>query len=146
MRGLIRWCVLLLVIGGLGGTLHAQKRKPTAKRPVRTKPKPKFATFQGRPLIEAGRKPVNNKALNLPEPEYPNNPQTARIKKAVIKVEIFISGLGEVLAAKAISGPRVLRQAAEEAALRAKFAANGHLSDIIIRGFLVYQYPATPKN
>lgn len=149
MRRLIRCCVLLLVIGGLNGTLRAQKGKRVAKRPaqakLQTKAKPRLPTFRGRPFIEAGRKPINNKALSLPEPEYPNNPQTARIKEAVIRVEIFISELGEVLAAKAVSGPRSLRAAAEQAARRAKFSGIPH-APVVVKGYLLYRFPPADEN
>ena len=66
---------------------------------------------------------LNGKATSLPKPEYP---ASARAEKAggQVGVQVLIDEEGNVISAKAASGPEntALRSAAEAAALRAKFS------------------------
>lgn len=64
---------------------------------------------------------LNGKAVSLPKPSYPAAARTARAAGIVI-VEVVIDETGKVIAAKATSGPVLLRQAAAQAALGARFS------------------------
>ncbi|MCA1814823.1 MAG: TonB family protein [Acidobacteria bacterium] len=64
---------------------------------------------------------LNGKALSLPAPAYPEIAKRARTTGTVV-VEVVIDVSGRVISAKALSGPEMLRAAAEHAALQAKFA------------------------
>jgi protein TonB len=79
--------------------------KPVAKAPVRP--------------ISGGV--LNGKALSLPAPAYPDMARRMRTA-GVVTVEVVVDVAGRVIAAKAVSGPEMLRDAAERAAMQAKFA------------------------
>lgn len=64
---------------------------------------------------------LNSKALQLPVPAYPAPAKQARITGTVV-VDILVNESGKVESAKPSSGPKMLHQAAMDAALRAKFA------------------------
>ncbi|HEX8457730.1 MAG TPA: energy transducer TonB [Pyrinomonadaceae bacterium] len=63
---------------------------------------------------------LNGKAVEMPKPLYP---ETARRSKVtgVVTVEVVIDVSGKVIGARAVSGPEMLRDAAERAARQAKF-------------------------
>ncbi|HEX7315347.1 MAG TPA: TonB family protein [Pyrinomonadaceae bacterium] len=63
---------------------------------------------------------LNGKAMSLPPPQYP---ELARRTGAsgMVEVEVVIDTTGKVISARAVSGPGVLRQAAEMAAKLARF-------------------------
>jgi protein TonB len=63
---------------------------------------------------------LNGKAVSLPAPLYPEIAKRARTIGTVV-VEVVIDVSGRVIAAKAVSGPQMLREAAERAALLARF-------------------------
>ncbi len=70
-------------------------------------------------VINAGV--LNGKAKDKPIPTYPDEAKKAGIY-GTVTVKILVDERGNVISAKALSGPPLLRQAAEEAALRAKFS------------------------
>jgi protein TonB len=77
------------------------------------------------PVAKAPVRPIsggilNGKAVALPAPLYPEIAKRARATGTVV-VEVVIDVSGRVIAAKAVSGPEMLREAAERAALQAKF-------------------------
>jgi TonB family protein len=102
--------------------------------------------INGRPVINSNQV-LNGKALALPRPEYPPEAKALGVYGKV-KVEILIGGLGELISAKAVAGPKLLRRAAEDAARRARFGAamHGHFPELIVRGFLVYKFPPKTKD
>jgi TonB family protein len=79
--------------------------KPVAKAPVRP--------------ISGGV--LNGRAVSLPAPTYPEVAKRVRTT-GVVSVEVVIDVSGRVISAKAVSGPEMLRDAAERAAMQAKFA------------------------
>jgi protein TonB len=79
--------------------------KPVAKAPVRP--------------ISGGV--LNGKATSLPAPAYPEIARRMRTA-GVVTVEVVVDVSGWVISAKAVSGPEMLRDAAERAAMQAKFA------------------------
>jgi TonB family protein len=63
---------------------------------------------------------LNGRALSLPAPAYPEIAKRAHAA-GLVSVEVVIDVSGRVISAKAVSGPEMLREAAERAALQAKF-------------------------
>ena len=79
-----------------------------------------------RPVAKAPVRPIsggvlNGKAMSLPAPAYPEIARRSRTT-GVVAVEVVVDVSGRIIAAKAVSGPEMLRAAAENAALKAKFA------------------------
>lgn len=63
---------------------------------------------------------LNNKALELPKPKYPEEARKAKIVGRVT-VKILIDEKGNIVSAEAVDGPEILRASALEAARRARF-------------------------
>ena len=70
------------------------------------------------PIISGGF--LNDKAMVFPQPEYPSMAKRARVS-GTVNVQILVNEDGRVSAASATSGPRLLRDAAKQAALQAEF-------------------------
>jgi protein TonB len=64
---------------------------------------------------------LNSTALNLPAPTYPDQAKRMRVSGVVV-VEVVIDETGKVISAFATSGPVALRDAAIQAALKARFS------------------------
>jgi protein TonB len=64
---------------------------------------------------------LNEKAVSKPQPAYPAAARAAGVTGRVV-VHIEIGEDGDVVTAKAIDGPSLLRDAAEEAAHQAHFS------------------------
>jgi protein TonB len=78
------------------------------------------------PAPRAPVKPVsggvlNGRAVSMPTPEYPEMARRMRAS-GLVTVEVVVDVTGRVISAKATSGHITLRQAAEQAALRARFS------------------------
>jgi protein TonB len=78
-----------------------------------------------KPAVKASLRPIsggvlNGKAIEMPKPTYP---QTARraLVSGTVTVEVVVDVSGKVIGARAVSGPEMLRDAAERAARQAKF-------------------------
>jgi TonB family protein len=85
---------------------------------------------------------LNSKALNLPNPEYP---EIARAAKASgnVEVQIVVDERGNVIDAKAISGHPLLQNASVKAAWRAKFAPTSlEGKPVKVSGVIVYNFTA----
>ena len=77
------------------------------------------------PLMRGPLKPIsggilNGKALSLPQPLYPEIAKRMRVT-GTVEVEVIIDISGKVISAKAVKGPVLLLQAAEQAAKMARF-------------------------
>ncbi len=64
---------------------------------------------------------LNGVALTLPTPAYPDTARRMRIS-GLVAVEVVIDESGKVISAHASNGPAALREAAVQAALRARFS------------------------
>ena len=64
---------------------------------------------------------LNGTAISLPSPSYPESARRLRIA-GMVSVEVIVDETGKVISAVATSGPPVLRDAAVQAALRARFS------------------------
>ncbi len=64
---------------------------------------------------------LNGTAVSLPTPNYPDPAKRMRIS-GIVTVSVVVDETGKVIAAEATSGPIQLRDAATQAALRARFS------------------------
>jgi TonB family protein len=64
---------------------------------------------------------LNGKALSLPAPAYPDFARRMRTG-GLVEVEVLVDENGKVISARALAGPPTLRDAAVQAALRARFS------------------------
>jgi TonB family protein len=83
---------------------------------------------------------LNGQALSLPAPAYPEAARRMRLAGAV-HIEVTVDENGKVISAKAISGPGLLRDAAIQAAYRAKFSPT-KLSGkpVQVTGAIIYNF------
>lgn len=63
---------------------------------------------------------LNEKAISLPRPAYPQVAKAARASGAVV-VDVVVDETGKVVSANAVSGHPLLRQSAVQAAYQARF-------------------------
>jgi TonB family protein len=83
---------------------------------------------------------LNSKAIELPKPAYPETARRAGIH-GTVKVSVTVDERGHVSEAEAIEGPKELREAAVEAAKRARFEPTRvHGAPIKIDGVLTYEF------
>src|SRR2546423_9603775 len=81
---------------------------------------------------------LSGKALILRVPTYPEGaPRWRRAEK--VKVDVVVDESGKVISAQAVSGPPALRDAAVEAAKRARFSPT-KLSGVAVENFPRHQY------
>ncbi len=64
---------------------------------------------------------LNGRAVSMPAPDYPEPAKRMRAS-GVVAVEVVVDVTGRVISAKAITGHSTLRDAAERAAMRARFS------------------------
>jgi TonB family protein len=64
---------------------------------------------------------LNGRALNLPAPSYPDSARRMRTE-GIVTVEVVLDENGKVISAQATGGPIGLREAATQAAMKAKFS------------------------
>ena len=83
---------------------------------------------------------LNGKALSLPVPVYPQFAMRSRTAGKV-EVEVIVDETGKVISAQAFSGPTPLRDAAVEAAKRARFSPT-KLSGVAVKisGIINYNF------
>ncbi|HWT02082.1 MAG TPA: TonB family protein [Pyrinomonadaceae bacterium] len=111
MAGATDGAAALRQMAGVAST--AMAKVDSEPPPAARAPKPLLKPISGGVL--------NGKALDLPKPAYPAQAKTARASGVVI-VEVVIDEKGKVIAAKAVSGNNMLRQAAVQAAQGARFS------------------------
>lgn len=83
-------------------------------------PPPRSCPNKRSPTVVAGGI-INGKAISKPQPLYPSAAMAARVGGTVV-VQVEVDEGGRVSKAEAVSGPEVLREAAEDAAREARFA------------------------
>lgn len=104
-----------------GAQLVTSNANSTASPSVRFDVEPPAAPAP-RPIL----KPVsggvlNGTALNLPSPSYPDTAKRLRMAGVVV-VQVVVDETGRVISAEALSGPSLLKDAAVQAALKARFS------------------------
>ncbi|HTK27880.1 MAG TPA: TonB family protein [Pyrinomonadaceae bacterium] len=83
---------------------------------------------------------LNGKATSLPKPSYPAAARAANASGVVV-VQVTVDEDGNVIRAQAVSGEQLLRQAAEDAARKAKFQATASSGQLVkTNGVLVYNF------
>jgi len=83
---------------------------------------------------------INGKAVTLIKPEYPAAAVSAGISGAV-NVQVTIDESGNVISARATSGPDLLRSGAEVAALQSKFKPTTLAGEPVkVSGIIVYNF------
>ncbi len=88
---------------------------------------------------------VNGSVVSLPKPAFPATARAVNASGAV-NVQITIDETGNVISAKAVSGHPLLRQAAENAALNAKFTPSMLSGNPVkVTGLIVYNFQ-NPEN
>ena len=89
---------------------------------------------------------LNGRAVEMPAPVYPQEAKDKDIA-GVVAVFVVVDKRGRVTEARACSGPRELRGAAEDAALKARLRPT-LLSGVAVgnRGVLTYAFPPKEKS
>jgi serine/threonine-protein kinase len=116
---------LSIIRPALGNNAAAELNKgmPAYSPPHETAPAPEDTDKAETPAPKIIRKPgdvLQNSAVIRPRPDYPGAARAADIK-GTVTVEVTIDEEGSVIAARPISGPQQLRDAAVDAARRWKW-------------------------
>lgn len=101
---------------------------------------PKVDTAPPAPIRPKSLGVVNGIAIVLPKPPYP--PAAVAVNaQGKVDVQIAIDEHGNVVSARAVDGPSLLRQVSEQAALRAKFKPT-YLSNVPVKatGVIIYNF------
>lgn len=102
---------------GVGGVVGGTGTGPVVK--VDEPPPPPPPTPTPKKVIQSGGV-LNGKAISLPQPAYPPMAKAARAS-GTVNVQVLVDETGKVVSATAVSGHPLLRQAAVQAAYRARF-------------------------
>ena len=87
---------------------------------------------------------LNGTAISLPQPNYPDAARRMRAA-GTVTVEVVLDETGKVVAATATSGPAILREAAVQAALRAKFSPTKLSGQPVkVSGTINYKFSLAP--
>lgn len=131
-------------LGDLGGGTPNGTVIKTADTPVPTAPPPfvKKEEVKKPPAIRVSLGVVNGKARSLVTPPYPPSAKAIRAG-GVVNVQVTIDEKGNVIAANAVDGHRLLRQAAENAARASKFNPTLLSNEPVnVTGVIVYKFDA----
>jgi protein TonB len=96
-----------------------------------------------KPLKPVSGGVLNGTAINLPAPAYPEGAKRMKVQ-GVVTVEVILDETGKVISAEATSGPAMLRDAAAQAAKRARFSPT-KLSGMPVKvsGVINYKFSLT---
>ena len=87
---------------------------------------------------------LNGTAVYLPPPAYPDAAKRMRAQGIVV-VDVILDESGKVVAANATSGPQILREAAVQAALKAKFSPTKLSGQPVkVSGVINYKFALVP--
>ena len=87
---------------------------------------------------------LNGTAINLPPPVYPEAAKRMRTA-GVVAVDVILDETGKVVAANATSGPTILRDAAVQAALKARFSPTKLSGQPVkVSGVINYKFALVP--
>jgi protein TonB len=87
---------------------------------------------------------LNGTAINLPPPVYPDAAKRMRTQ-GVVSVEVVLDETGKVVSANASSGPPILREAAVQAALKARFSPTKLSGQPVkVSGVINYKFALVP--
>ncbi len=126
--------------GGSNGTVGfgmvARNEKNDGEPPVMKKKEPE----ERRSTAPRSGGVLNGQAKYLPKPAYPQAARAVNVAGNV-DVQVLIDESGNVVSAKAVSGPAMLRAAAEQAARSAKFGPT-YLTGkpVKVTGIIIYRF------
>ncbi len=84
---------------------------------------------------------LNGKAIELPLPKYPREARAS----GLVTVQVVVDEQGKVISAEAVGGPDVLREAATNAAWKARFSKTRLMGQLVkVTGVLVYRFVYGP--
>jgi len=87
---------------------------------------------------------LNGTALSLPQPIYPEAAKRMRTS-GTVSVEVILDESGKVVSATATSGPTILREAAVQAALKARFSPTKLSGQPVkVSGLINYKFALVP--
>lgn len=87
---------------------------------------------------------LNGTAIYLPPPSYPDAAKRMRAQ-GIVTVDVILDETGKVVAANATSGPSILRDAAVQAALKAKFSPTKLSGQPVkVSGVINYKFALVP--
>ena len=87
---------------------------------------------------------LNGTAISLPAPVYPDTAKRMRTT-GIVTVEVVLDETGKVVAANATSGPSMLREAAVQAALKARFSPTKLSGQPVkVSGVINYKFALAP--
>ena len=87
---------------------------------------------------------LNGTAVNLPPPVYPEAAKRMRTQ-GVVTVEVILDETGKVVSANASAGPTILRDAAVQAALKARFSPTKLSGQPVkVSGVINYKFALVP--
>jgi len=87
---------------------------------------------------------LNGTAINLPPPVYPDAAKRMRTG-GTVSVEVVLDESGKVVSANATSGPAILRDAAVQAALKARFSPTKLSGQPVkVSGVINYKFALVP--
>ncbi|HEX6043122.1 MAG TPA: TonB family protein [Pyrinomonadaceae bacterium] len=87
---------------------------------------------------------LNGTALSLPQPIYPDAAKRMRTS-GMVTVEVVLDESGKVVSANAVSGPTILRDAAIQAALKARFSPTKLSGQPVkVSGIINYKFALLP--
>jgi protein TonB len=83
---------------------------------------------------------LNGTAITLPVPLYPEAAKRMRTA-GVVSVDVVLDETGKVVSANATSGPAILREAAVQAALKARFSPTKLSGQpVAVSGLITYKF------
>ena len=87
---------------------------------------------------------LNGTAITLPQPQYPDAAKRMRVA-GMVTVEVILDETGKVVAANAVSGPTILREAAVQAAQKARFSPTKLSGQPVkVSGVINYKFSLIP--
>jgi protein TonB len=87
---------------------------------------------------------LNGTAISLPAPLYPEGAKRMRVQ-GVVTVEVVLDESGKVISANASTGPGTLRDAAVQAALKARFSPTKLSGQPVkVSGVINYKFTLVP--
>ena len=117
----------------------AQRAEAATASDAAAQPKP---SGDAAPDPKAKRAPIsggvlNGKALYLPKPDYPSGVDAS----GTVVVQVTIDEQGNVINAKAVSGPPALQQVCVNAALQARFSPTSLMGEPVkVNGVITYNF------
>jgi TonB family protein len=128
---------------------------PTDIRVTSVNPNPTVpvVNLESEPPPSPGPKPIlkpisggvlNGTAMHLPQPAYPDAARRMRTA-GMVTVQVVLDETGKVVSATATSGPAILRDAAVQAALKAKFSPTKLSGQPVkVSGTINYKFALAP--